>query len=76
MVYVMGMKRKATNIMDQLRQAMADSGQSLYAIAKGSGVDYASVQRFKTRERGLTLESAGKLIAYLGLELKPRKAGA
>jgi len=55
----------------QLQAAIAATGQSLYAIAQGSGVAAPVVQRFVNGERGITLETAGKLAAYLGLALLP-----
>ncbi len=64
-------KRKPANIAEQLRRAMADSGQSLYALAKGSGIDYAALFRFDREQRSLNLDSAARLAAYLGLELRP-----
>jgi plasmid maintenance system antidote protein VapI len=57
------------NIVDQLRRAMRDSGETEYAIAKGSGVSQSIVNRFVSEERGISLETASKLCEYLGLEL-------
>jgi hypothetical protein len=56
----------------QLQAAIAATGQSLYAIAQASGVAAPVLQRFVNGERGITLETAGKLAAYLGLALLPR----
>jgi len=55
----------------QLQAAIAATGQSLYAIAQASGVAAPVLQRFVNGERGITLETAGKLAAYLGLALMP-----
>jgi plasmid maintenance system antidote protein VapI len=60
---------KKRTIVEQLRQAIADSGQSEYAIAKGSGVSQSVVNRFVSGERGISLETAAKLCDYLGLDL-------
>lgn len=57
-------------IVDQLRQALAQSGQTEYAIAKGAGISQSVVNRFVNGERGIGLETAAKLCAYLGLELR------
>ncbi len=69
--------KQTTDIVEALRRAVTDSGQSLYGVAKGSGVDYSVLLRFMARERGMTLHTAAKLAAYLGLELRPmrRRAG-
>ena len=55
----------------QLQGAIAATGQSLYSIAQASGVAAPVLQRFVNGERGITLETAGKLAAYLGLGLLP-----
>jgi len=55
----------------QLKAAIAATGQSLYAIAQATGVAAPVLQRFVNGERGITLETAGKLATYLGLSLLP-----
>jgi hypothetical protein len=60
-------------LADQLRKAIADSEQSLYAIAKGAGLNYGLLWRFKIGERDMRLESAGKVADFLGLELRPAR---
>jgi plasmid maintenance system antidote protein VapI len=70
------MSKRKLNMVDVLRKAAKDSGQTTYALAKGSGVDRAAVVRFLNNDRGLNLDSAARLAAYLGWELRPvRKAG-
>jgi len=66
------MKRKAKPISDRLRQAIEASGQSVYRVAKESGVDQSILQRFLAGERMPSLPNADKLAAYLGLELRPK----
>ena len=67
------MTAKKRNIVDQLRQAIRDSGQTEYAIAKASGVSQSVVNRFSTGERGISLDTAAKLCEYLDLDLRPRR---
>ena len=55
----------------QLRAAIAATGESLYSIAQGSGVAAPVLQRFVNGQRGITLETAGKVASYLGLALMP-----
>ncbi len=62
--------KKRTTIVEQLRKAIADSGESEYAIAKGSGVSQSVVNRFVSGERGIGLETAAKLCDYLKLQLR------
>ena len=70
------MNKRKLSMVEKLRKAAKDSGQTAYALAKGSGVDRAAVVRFLNGDRGLNFDSAGKLAEYLGLELRPvRKAG-
>jgi hypothetical protein len=58
----------------QLQAAIRSCGETLTAIAKGSGVSQPVLQRFMSGERGITLATAGKLAAYLHLRLLPQPA--
>ena len=58
---------------DALRQAIRDSGLTLYRIAKDSGVDYSTLHRFMKGTRAIHMRAADKLAEYLGLELTRRK---
>jgi len=75
--YILIMAKKSTkaNAVEQLREAVRQSGQTMYAVAKGSGVDYAVLSRFMADQRGLNLDTAARLMDYLGLELRPVKKG-
>lgn len=55
----------------QLQAALRSCGESVYAISKSSGVSAPIIQRFLSGERGITLETAGRLAAYLHLVLMP-----
>jgi len=61
-------------LVGQLKAAISATPQSLYAIARGSDVAAPVLQRFVNGERGITLDTAGKLAAYLGLALLPDPA--
>jgi DNA-binding Xre family transcriptional regulator len=64
-------KAKDTPVMSAtLRQAIEDSGQSLYRVAKDAGIGYATLHRFMTGKRAIALANLDKLCAYLGLELR------
>lgn len=70
------MRKGRLNMVEVLRKAAKDSGQTTYALAKGSGVDRAAVVRFLNGDRGLNLESAARLAEFLGMELRSvRKVG-
>ena len=66
-------------LQDQLRQAVEDSGLTLYRIAQDSGVAYQVLHRFARGERDLTLETASKLADYFGMRFtrprRPKKGG-
>lgn len=68
-------KHTRQSIVKQLQAAVVDSGESLYAVAKGSGADYSVLTRFMNNERGMNLTTATRLMDYLGLELRPVKKG-
>lgn len=57
------------SLAETLLAAVAASGLSTYAVAKGSGVSQPALHRFVTGERGLTLDTADKLCRFLGLRL-------
>ena len=61
-------------ISEVIRQAIEDSGQSVYEIAKGAGVPNPTVYRWVRRIRSnISIDTADKLADYLGLELRPKK---
>jgi Cro/C1-type HTH DNA-binding domain len=66
----MRMARKAgKTVSETLRQAILESGQTLYQVAKGSGVSYAVLHRFVVHQHGIALRAFDKLCAYLGFKL-------
>ena len=65
-------KRRVT-VSKQLRQAIAESGQSLCQIAAGCGMNDGMLSRFMRGERGMTTKSLDRLCDYLQLELRPSK---
>ncbi|GMV98172.1 MAG: hypothetical protein AMXMBFR83_25240 [Phycisphaerae bacterium] len=68
-----GFQEAEAAVSGPLRQAIAESGLSVNAIATRAGVQQAALSRFVRRERGLTLETVDRLAAYLGLKLKPAR---
>ena len=63
-------------VSEQLRRELerATRKQTLYQIAKQSGVAWRVLQRFLTGERAeLRTGTVDKLCAHLGLELCPKK---
>ena len=63
------------SLTEQLKAAIFASGKSFYRITKDTGVAGAILIRFANEERGMRLETADKLAAYLGMELTPTRPG-
>jgi plasmid maintenance system antidote protein VapI len=57
--------------VDELREAIRNSGETEYRVAKESGVAQPILNRFLHGERGVSLETAAKVCKYLGLHLAP-----
>ena len=55
-----------------LRRAVRESGQSIYAIAKATGIVQESLSRFVRGKQSLRLDKADALAAYFGLQLKKK----
>jgi DNA-binding Xre family transcriptional regulator len=63
-------KRTTRSVSVTLRQAVLDSGRSLYRVAKDAGIDYAVMWRLaRGRSRSIDLTTLDRLCAYLGLRL-------
>jgi hypothetical protein len=65
----MGRMRERTTVTDSLRQAVRDTGETLYRVAKDSGVAYASLHRFMAGKRDISCPNIDKLCRYLGMRL-------
>ena len=63
---------KKSSLSDQVRKAIDASGKSRYRIAKDLDVSEATLSRFMSGERGLTLTVLDRLADYLGLTLCDR----
>jgi hypothetical protein len=61
-----------SSLADQLRQAVADSGLSVYRIAKSSGIGQSVLQRFIAGDReNIRLDTADRLATYFQMRLTP-----
>jgi DNA transposition AAA+ family ATPase len=68
----MNMKKKRTRrpkVSDQIRRAIKDCGLTRYRIYKETGIDQASLSKFLSGERGLSLEALDKLGELLNLKV-------
>ena len=68
-------RKEEPTVSETLRRAIRDSGRTLYRVAKDSGIPYATLHRFMSGERSISLRALDKLSAYLGLQLVPAEGG-
>lgn len=61
------------DIIEQLRRAIRESGESQLSIAQGTGIDQPNLNKFVAGKRSISLESAAAICAYLKLDLVSRK---
>jgi len=64
-----GMAERRTKLSDQLRRAIADCGQTRYAISKATGIAESTLSRFMAGERGLPMKTLDRLADYLDLDI-------
>jgi plasmid maintenance system antidote protein VapI len=57
-------------ITDAIKKAVRESGASLYAICKATGLNEDSLSRFMRGEQSLRLDLADKLAAHFGIECR------
>ena len=55
---------------DALKQAVRESGESLYAICKATGLNEDSLSRFVRGRQSLRLDLADRLAAHFGIECR------
>jgi molybdenum-dependent DNA-binding transcriptional regulator ModE len=65
-------KSKAKTIAATLLEAIQQSGESLYRIAKDTEMPYSRIHDFVNGKGNLALENVEKLCEYFGLGLGPR----
>ena len=63
-------KTEKATLAEQLRAAIADRGLSGGEVARLAGVDRRGVNRFLAGDKDLTLDTAGRITAALGLRLR------
>ena len=70
----MSRKRASKTISGNLREAIEESGLSLYRIAADTGIIRSSLIRFLRGDQSLRLDKADVLAEYFGIEVvKKRK---
>ena len=61
------------DIEQQLKDAARNSGLSIYALAKQTGVPYSAVHGFVKGNRRISLRNGARLARVLGLKLQPAR---
>jgi len=64
-------KQAEPTLEDLLRAALGATPESWRSVARGAGVPVPCVTRFAQGQRTLTLPTADKLAAYLGIRFLP-----
>ena len=62
-------KNEPLSMTDTVKKAIKDSGMSLNALARATGVQVSSLSRFMRGEQDLVFSAVQSLSAVLGLEL-------
>jgi len=68
-----GLSSSTQGLSSSLKTAIKKSGLSNYALSGLTGVDQSVLNRFMAGSRDITLDTASKIAAALGGELKFRK---
>ncbi len=62
-------KNKPQTLTSQLRQAVADSGETLGELARQTGIHKSALSRFVNGERGLSMNALDALGEHLRLQI-------
>ena len=65
----MAAKTKRLKLTEQVRQAIDVCGETRYRICKNTGLDNATLCRFMSGERGLSMEALDTVAEYLELSI-------
>jgi plasmid maintenance system antidote protein VapI len=68
-----GTRTEKSPLTEGLRDAIAKSGMSYYAIERATGVTRPSIIYFMRGEKTIRLNIADRLADYFGLEVRPRR---
>ncbi|MEO2035581.1 MAG: hypothetical protein ABGZ35_26175 [Planctomycetaceae bacterium] len=60
-------------LLEQVREAIESSGQSLYAISKATGIGQSQLGKVRAGTAGLSFEAAERLLNHLGYEIQVKK---
>lgn len=66
----MSKAKTKTDWEETFRAAITETGWPLMEITRQSGIDHSQLSRFMRGERGLSITTAERVAAVVGLELK------
>ena len=69
------MGKRRAKMSDQLRRIIDECGATRYRIAQETNIDEATLSRFMSGERGLSMKALDRIGKYLDLEVVQRKRG-
>jgi transcriptional regulator with XRE-family HTH domain len=70
----MSKKKEGPGVVEQLREAIRQSGRSLNQLSQLSGIDSGRLSRFMRGERDITISAVEKICRALGLHLASEPA--
>ena len=73
---MMAKKNERIKLSEQVREAINGCGETRYQICKATGLDNATLCRFVSGERGLSMTALDTLAEYLELDIISRRKGA
>ena len=58
-----------SEVLEQIRKAIEQSGTSRYAISKATGIDQGQLSKLMSGQCSISIEKLQKLLDFLGLEI-------
>ena len=68
-------RKKPKMISDQMRELIANCGETRYRIAQNTGLSESMLSKFATGRQGLSMAALDVLGAYLNWEVRSEKSG-
>ncbi|HIE95670.1 MAG TPA: hypothetical protein EYQ63_01335 [Fuerstia sp.] len=62
-----------TKLFDQVRELIAECGESRYSISKSTNIAQSQLSSFMAGDKGLGPDAMERLLDYLGYEIKVKK---
>ncbi len=69
-------RKKPKTMSDQMRELIANCGETRYRIAQNTGLSESMLSKFATGRQGLSMAALDVLGAYLHWEVRSSRSGA